>query len=63
MANVQLVHGEAVRYIFAPNTFDRAVLVTILGEIPDRRAALAAIFDALKPGGTLTITGVLLDPH
>ena len=32
------------------NHFDRAVLVTVLGEIPDREAALQDIFEALKPG-------------
>lgn len=63
LTNVQLVQAEANRPMFAPNTFDRAILVTVLGEIPDRRAALAAIFDALKPGGMLTVTEVLPDPH
>lgn len=45
------------------DTFDRALLVTVLGEIPDRKAALAEIFHALKPGGVLSITEVLPDPH
>jgi ubiquinone/menaquinone biosynthesis C-methylase UbiE len=43
--------------------FDRAVLVTVLGEIPDRKAALAEIFKALKPGGLLSVTEVIPDPH
>jgi ubiquinone/menaquinone biosynthesis C-methylase UbiE len=42
---------------------DRAVLVTVLGEIPDREAALQAIFDALKPGGYLSVTEIVFDPH
>ncbi len=42
---------------------DRAFLVTVLGEIPDRAAALAEIYDALKPGGVLSVTEVLPDPH
>jgi ubiquinone/menaquinone biosynthesis C-methylase UbiE len=42
--------------------FDRAVLVTVLGEIPDRAAALREIFTSLKPGGFLSITEVLPDP-
>jgi len=45
------------------NRFDRAVLVTVLGEIPDREAALREIFDALKPGGMLSVTEVIFDPH
>jgi ubiquinone/menaquinone biosynthesis C-methylase UbiE len=43
--------------------FDRAVLVTVLGEIPNREAALSEIFAALKPGGVLAITEVIADPH
>lgn len=43
--------------------YDRAFLVTVLGEIPDREAALGEIFAALKPGGVLSITEVLPDPH
>ena len=42
---------------------DRALLVTVLGEIPNREAALKEIFDALKPGGILSVTEVIYDPH
>ncbi|WP_201068165.1 MULTISPECIES: class I SAM-dependent methyltransferase [Thiorhodovibrio] len=45
------------------NHFDRMVLVTVLGEIPHRAAALAELFDALKPGGFLAIVEVIFDPH
>jgi ubiquinone/menaquinone biosynthesis C-methylase UbiE len=45
------------------NRFDRAVLVTVLGEIPDRAAALREIHEALKPGGILSITEIIFDPH
>jgi SAM-dependent methyltransferase len=44
-------------------TFDRALLVTVLGEIPDQVAALKEIYDALKPGGILSVTEVIFDPH
>lgn len=43
--------------------FHRAVLVTVLGEIPDKAAALGALFRALRPGGVLSVTEVVLDPH
>jgi tRNA A58 N-methylase Trm61 len=43
--------------------FDRAMLVTVLGEIPDKTAALKEIYGALKPGGILSVTEVILDPH
>jgi len=42
---------------------DRALLVTVLGEIPDRAAALKEIFEALKPGGLLSVTEIIVDPH
>jgi SAM-dependent methyltransferase len=45
------------------NYFDRAWLVTVLGEIPDREAAFSSLFRLLKPGGTLSITEILPDPH
>ncbi len=45
------------------NSFDRALLVTVLGEVPQKEAALAEIYTALKPGGILSITEVLPDPH
>jgi ubiquinone/menaquinone biosynthesis C-methylase UbiE len=43
--------------------FDRALLVTVLGEVPNREGALQEIFDALKPGGLLSVTEVIFDPH
>jgi len=42
---------------------DRALLVTVLGEIPNRDAALREIFNALKPGGILSVTETIFDPH
>ncbi len=42
---------------------DRTLLVTVLGEIPNREAALKEIFDALKPGGMLLVSEIFLDPH
>jgi ubiquinone/menaquinone biosynthesis C-methylase UbiE len=43
--------------------FDRAVLVTVLGEIPNQEIALKEIHDALKQGGILSVTEVIFDPH
>jgi ubiquinone/menaquinone biosynthesis C-methylase UbiE len=45
------------------NRFDRALLVTVLGEIPDRKAGLEEIAASLKPGGLLSITEMIPDPH
>lgn len=63
LGNVQLLEAPLGGGRIAPATFDRALLVTVLGEIPDRDAALAEIFAALKPGGVLSVTEILPDPH
>ena len=47
----------------ARSYYDRAFLVTVLGEIPDQAAALKEIYEALKPGGFLSVTEVIFDPH
>lgn len=43
--------------------YDVALLVTVLGEIPDKIAALREIRLSLRPGGVLSVTEVLPDPH
>jgi hypothetical protein len=45
------------------NYYDRALLVTVLGEIPDQISAMKAIFDGLKPGDVLSVAEVIADPH
>jgi ubiquinone/menaquinone biosynthesis C-methylase UbiE len=42
--------------------FDRIVLVTVLGEIPDPVGALSALHSALKRDGLLSITETIIDP-
>lgn len=42
---------------------DRAVIAAVLGEIPDRQAALADLFQSLKPGGLLAVAELVFDPH
>ncbi|MBT8147164.1 MAG: methyltransferase domain-containing protein [Gammaproteobacteria bacterium] len=44
-------------------TFDRALLVAVLGEIPDRESAFSELFKALKPGGLLAVAELVFDPH
>jgi ubiquinone/menaquinone biosynthesis C-methylase UbiE len=43
--------------------YDRALLVTVLGEIPNQEAALDEIHAALNAGGILSVTEVIFDPH
>ena len=63
LRNIQTIQAGAGDGEVPHDTFDRALLVTVLGEIPDRQAALAEIYTALKPGGILSITEALPDPH
>jgi len=43
--------------------YDRALLVTVLGEVPDPAGAMRELIAALKPGGLLSVTEVIFDPH
>lgn len=62
-ANVEFQVGALGEGALPANHFDRVVLVTVLGEIPDQGAALGELFLALKPGGILAIVEVIFDPH
>jgi ubiquinone/menaquinone biosynthesis C-methylase UbiE len=63
LSNIEFVNAGLGEGKLAAQQFDRAVLVTVLGEIPDRAAALREIFAALKPGGILSVTELVFDPH
>jgi SAM-dependent methyltransferase len=51
LTNIDYLHAGLGQGALGSNRYDAAVLVTVLGEIPDRIAALKEIFDALKQGG------------
>jgi ubiquinone/menaquinone biosynthesis C-methylase UbiE len=62
-ANVHPTQGDAQSLPYEDDSFDAAVLVSVLGEIPDQDAALRELKRVLKPGGRL-VTGELFgDPH
>lgn len=62
VSNVRLLQAGLGEGRTEPASFDRALLVTVLGEIPDKTAALRELYTALKPGGLLSVTEVLPDP-
>ena len=62
LQNVDFLLAGLGEGLLPANTFDRALLVTVLGEVPDKLSALREIYSALKPGGFLSVTEVLPDP-
>jgi SAM-dependent methyltransferase len=64
LSNVEPRQGNAESLPFGDGSFDAAVLITVLGEIPDEAAALREHHRVLKPGGRLIVGELSLgDPH
>jgi ubiquinone/menaquinone biosynthesis C-methylase UbiE len=63
ITNLETIVGDATYPHVPEASFDIVFLCTALGEIPDRTAALAQCYLALKPGGRLSITEMFGDPH
>ena len=63
LQNVKYLHTGLGEGKLPQAYFDRAVLVTVLGEIPKRESAFKEIYGALKPGGIVSVTEVIFDPH
>jgi SAM-dependent methyltransferase len=63
LTNIEYLHAGLGHGMLGNNRFDVAVLVTVLGEIPHRVAALIEIHNALKPGGILSVSETVCDPH
>jgi ubiquinone/menaquinone biosynthesis C-methylase UbiE len=63
LQNVKFLHAGLGNGKLPHAYFDRAVLVTVLGEIPDQASALKEIYNSLIPGGVLSVTEVIFDPH
>jgi len=63
LSNVEAILGGLGEGRLPADRFDVALLVTVLGEIPDRAAAFREIRHALRGGGVLSVTEVLPDPH
>lgn len=61
--SVEVVLGGVGDGKIEGNGFDRAFLVTVLGEIVEKQRGLEEIYQALKVGGILSITEVFPDPH
>lgn len=64
LENIRVVQGDAAAPVDRSlGSFDAVVLVTVLGEIPERQRALRNAYQLLRPGGLLSVTEILGDPH
>ena len=63
ITNLTTIHGDATQPHVPADSCDVVILCEVLGEIPDRAAALAQSFRALKAGGVLSVTELFGDPH
>jgi ubiquinone/menaquinone biosynthesis C-methylase UbiE len=63
LANIVFIQAGLGDSQLGRERFDRAVFVTVLGEIPERETAMREIHEAMKPGGILSVTEVIFDPH
>jgi ubiquinone/menaquinone biosynthesis C-methylase UbiE len=61
--NIGATQGDATSLPYDDDSFDAALVVTVLGEIPDQKAALAELQRVLKPGGRLVVGEIAFDPH
>jgi ubiquinone/menaquinone biosynthesis C-methylase UbiE len=62
VTNVETHVASAYELPLPGGSVDRAFLVTVLAEIPDRHRALVELHRVLKPGGILSLTEQFMDP-
>ena len=60
--NVETKLASAYELPLEDGTIDLVYMVGVLQEIPDRSRALKEVYRVLKPGGTLAVTEMLMDP-
>lgn len=59
--NVRYATGDALALPYPAEVFDVAVLVTVLGEVPDPAACVRELKRVLRPSGTLSVSELIGD--
>jgi ubiquinone/menaquinone biosynthesis C-methylase UbiE len=54
VANVEFAQGDAASMPFPDASFDAALLVLVLGEVPDQDGCIAEVARVLRTGGSVT---------
>lgn len=62
ITNIVFKQGNAEKLPYPDCIFDAIYLLSVLGEVPDDKAALRELHRVLKPTGRLVIGEVLIDP-
>ncbi len=62
LSNIVPRLGDARTLPYPDRTFDAGYLISVLGEIPDPRAALGELRRVLKTSGRLVVCEMLIDP-
>ncbi len=62
VGNIACQVADVSHLPFNDGQFDAVYLMSVLGELPDLKAALAEFHRVLKPGGVLAISELLIDP-
>jgi len=63
LTNLVPTQGDATQLPYEDSSIDGVILTAVLGEIPDRVAALREIRRVLKPNGRLVVGELFGDPH
>jgi ubiquinone/menaquinone biosynthesis C-methylase UbiE len=62
LTNVETHVASAYELPLPDSSMDRAFVITVLAEIPDKPRSLAELRRVLRPGGVLSVTEEFLDP-